>query len=384
MGLKSIRILFVNHGSQLGGAEYILLDIVRELVERSCVWLFEDGPLRGQLEKVGVRTILCPSRHDLANLKRDRSLMRALPMLSGMISIVREIAVASRAHDLIYANTQKAFVLSAVAAALARRPLVWHLHDMLTVEHFGKSQIKLVRILANRLAKRVIVPSDAVRMAFIRAGGKEDIVRVVPNGVTLPFWDGDRTVLRMQLGLPPGFIIGVFSRLAPWKGQHVLLQALASIPSASCLIVGGALFGEDDYAAELNHLAKALGVAHRTYFLGQRDDVPMLMRAVNVVVHPSVSPEPFGRTLVEAMLARTPIVATATGAVPEILADGTGIMVPSANVAALTAAIEMVQGQGAAMAAMVDRAEQRAREMFSSVRMQTAIREIIRGLMVSV
>ena len=105
------------------------------------------------------------------------------------------------------------------------------------------------------------------------------------------------------LGLPAGPLVGVFSRLAAWKGQHVLLEALSALPGVGCIIVGDALFGEQAYAAELKEMVAELGLADRVRFLGHRGDVPKLMQAVDVMVHPSIDPEPFGRTLVEAMLA---------------------------------------------------------------------------------
>ena len=93
--------------------------------------------------------------------------------------------------------------------------------------------------------------------------------------------------------------MGVFSRLAAWKGQHVVVQALAHLPEVNCIIVGDALFGEQAYAERLTTLINDLGLAGRIHFLGHRADVPKLMRAVDVMVHPSIAPEPFGRTLVE-------------------------------------------------------------------------------------
>ena len=134
--------------------------------------------------------------------------------------------------------------------------------------------------------------------------------------------------------MPPGPLIGVFSRLAPWKGQHIVLQALAGLPGVHGIFAGSALFGEDAYAASLRVLASELGIADRVVFLGQRGDVPALMRAVDIVVHPSVDPEPFGRTLVEAMLARTPVIATDAGAASEILGGGeAGMLVPPGDAA---------------------------------------------------
>ncbi len=88
-------------------------------------------------------------------------------------------------------------------------------------------------------------------------------------------------------------------------------------------------------------------MADRVRFLGQRDDVPALMRAVDAVVHPSTEPEPFGRTLVEAMLARRPLVAAEAGAVPEILDGGrAGLLFPPGDWAALADRLRHVPQAG--------------------------------------
>ena len=181
-----------------------------------------------------------------------------------------------------------------------------------------------------------------------------------------------------ELGLRPGPLIGVFSRLAPWKGQHVVLQALAKLPGVHCIVAGSALFGEDAYAESLRLLASDLGIEDRVTFLGQRGDVPALMPAVDIVVHPSVDPEPFGRTLVEAMLARTPVIATDAGAASEILDGGeAGTLVPPGDAGALTEAIRETLAGNAALAARIERAEARARDLYGTGPMRRAIAELI-------
>ena len=201
---------------------------------------------------------------------------------------------------------------------MARRPLIWHLHDIVSSDHFGEGQRRLQIGLANRFAARVVVPSQAAAAAFIAAGGREGLVHVIPNGIDLVRDPLPQPELRMGLGLPSGPLIGVFSRLAPWKGQHIVLQALASLPGVRCVIAGAALFGEDAYATKLHEMVRELGLADRVRFVGHRSDVPRLMQACDAVIHPSVDPEPFGRTLIEAMLMRVPVIATDAGAPSEI------------------------------------------------------------------
>lgn len=377
---KASRVLVVTHSSRLAGAELVMLDLVRAFGAGSSAFLFEDGPLREALAERRIPVAVSRRGANFASVKRDRSLARALPHLGGLAAVTAELADRARRHNLIYANSQKAFVLAAPAAALAQRPLVWHLHDILTAAHFGAAQRRLTVALANRFATSVVVPSEAAAAAFKEAGGKPELVRVVPNGLDValdPAWAGERSSVRASLGLPAGFLFGVFSRLAPWKGQRVALDALAQMPGAHCAIVGGALFGEDAYERSLREAAQAMGIADRVHFLGHRGDVPRLMSAMDAIVHPSVDPEPFGRTLVEAMLCRVPVVAAGTGAVPEILDEGrVGLLVPPGDAAALASSLCRVMTENVALSAMVDRAEERARRLYAASRMIAAIRDV--------
>lgn len=374
-------ILYVDHSSKIAGAELVLLDLVQGAAARSAVFLFEDGPLRDELARVGIAPILSRNAGDLTAIRRDQGLVKALPMLARLAKTVREIVGHARSRDLIYANSQKAFVLASVASLFARRPLIWHLHDILDRSHFGAVQRRLVTVLANLFAAAVIVPSKAGADAFVAAGGARTLLQVVPNGLDLALVADDRGALRRRLGLPDQFLFGVFSRLAPWKGQSLAIEALALMPWARCVIVGDAQFGETGYARGLRELAEARGVAGRTIFLGHRRDIADLMSAVDAVVHPSTSPEPFGRTLVEAMRLRVPVIAFASGAAPEILDRGRcGILVEEIAAHGLVPALAQVRERGAEIAAMVNAAARRADEHYSAQAMRVAVAAVVNGL----
>lgn len=375
--MPSPRVLFVNHTSTGAGAELVLLDLVQAWAGASA-YLFEEGPLNAGMRSRGVQVQVARWGSGLASVRRDSSLLRAVPLAGRLAATTLGLAWAARRHDVVYANSQKAFVLASAAAVLARRPLIWHLHDIISSEHFGQGQRRLQVGLANRCAARVIVPSDAAATAFTAAGGREALVHVIPNGMDLVRDPLPPQALRGQLGLPPGPLIGVFSRLAPWKGQHVVLQALARLPGVHCILAGDALFGEHAYARTLHELTRDLGIADRVQFLGQRSDVPRLMQACDAVIHSSVDPEPFGRTLIEAMLMRVPLIASDTGAPSEILEGGAaGTLVPPGDVSALAAAVAAVLANSLGTAAQLDRAEARAQSQYGVVPMRTRTVDLI-------
>jgi glycosyltransferase involved in cell wall biosynthesis len=235
---------------------------------------------------------------------------------------------------------------------------------------------------------RVIANSGATAAAFVAAVGRADRVHVVYNGIDpapfAPIPPETIATLRRQLGLTDGPVLGTFSRLAPWKSQHVLLDALVRLPGAQALVVGDALFGEQDYARALHRRAAALGIAERVHFLGFRDDIPALMRLVDVVVHTSVAPEPFGRVLVEGMLACRPVVATRAGGAREIIDDGvTGLLLPPGDAAALSSALAALLADRERARALAARGRGAAVRRFSRHAMlngvERHVRQVIAG-----
>ena len=126
----------------------------------------------------------------------------------------------------------------------------------------------------------------------------------------------------------------------------MLIEAMASLPGVHAVLVGDALFEADrSVPAALRELAGALGMNDRVHMPGFRSDVPALMRASDVIVHASTSAEPFGRVIVEGMLAGTPVIATAAGGALELVDhENTGLLVPPGDASALSAAIGRLLG----------------------------------------
>ncbi len=334
------RVLFLDHAGVLSGAELCLFDIASHYRDSGKVLLFADGPLRERLEEAGVAVEVLAAPSTVSDVRREGSGIRELRAIPGVIGLARRVARYARGYDVLYANSQKALVMGALAGKLARKPVVWHLHDILSAEHFSQVHRWLAATVANRTVVRVIANSKATAAAFVQSGGKSKMVRVVYNGIDpAPFESAtpaEPETLGKELGLAEASIVGVFSRLAPWKGQHVLLDALPRLPAVHALLVGGALFGERNYAESLRRRVKLLGLADRVHFLGFRNDVPRLMRLSDVVVHTSTAPEPFGRMIVEGMMAGRPVVASRAGGAMEIIEDGVnGCLVPPGDAAAL-------------------------------------------------
>ncbi|MDR6423079.1 glycosyltransferase involved in cell wall biosynthesis [Paraburkholderia phenoliruptrix] len=320
------RILAVDQSGVLGGAELSLLEIVKALRSRIEVILFDDGPFRTALDKAGVSVEVL----DAGALRSVRKQGGSLPKgaaLKGLLSLVRATAKRARSAQVIYANTQRAMVIGAVAGKLARRPVVWHLRDIVSPEHFGGKQLAIIKWCARLGLTHVIANSAASARAFAELTHFDDKrIDVVFNGISAAPFDALREVpqatLRERLKLPAdAFLVGSFSRLARWKGQHVLLEAMVLNPHMHAVLVGAPLFGEDQYEIELHAFVAAHKLGDRVHFLGFQHDIPACMCAVDAVVHTSITPEPFGRVIVEGMLAQRPVVAARAGGVLEIVDD---------------------------------------------------------------
>ncbi len=339
-------IVFIDQSGELGGAELSLLDILATGVGKARVILFSDGPLRERLEAVGVPVSILKGG-GVSSIRRRSGLLSAVKSIPALGSLIFRVAAQSKDKEVFYANTQKAFVVAALASALARRPVIWHLHDILSSDHFSRQMRQITVRLANARASCVIVNSRASGEAFRRAGGRTK-TRVIYNGIDrTPFESIDaaaaQTRLRAELGVPAGPLLGNVGRLCAWKGQHVLIEALKELPTCHAVLVGSALFGEAQYEAELRRLVSQARIGHRVHFLGFRDDVAAIMRGVDVIVHTSIAPEPFGRVVVEGMLAGKPVIATRAGGVAEVVKDGvTGLLVTPGDASALNAAVRQL------------------------------------------
>lgn len=342
------QILFIDYTGELGGGQLCLADIAIHLRSRCEVFLFESGPFQELLEKNGVLVRLPNWKTPALSVRKKSSWFAYLSSVPVLLSLVMSLARVAKRFDLLYANTAKALMVAVPVALWQRKPLLVHLHDIISAEHFNRLNSRLLVGGAN-LAKGIVANSEASAAAYRKAGGKNRNLQVVPNGFASERFDADVTaqsrMLRKSLGGEDRPLIGLFGRIASWKGQKVLIEALKLLPNVSGVIVGDALFTEADqhYKRELVVLAETLGVTNRVQFAGFQTDVLPYLKAVDVVVHCSISPEPFGRVIVEAQLAGKPIIATQGGGPSEIIKDRvTGILVSPNDADELAKAIKQL------------------------------------------
>jgi glycosyltransferase involved in cell wall biosynthesis len=185
----------------------------------------------------------------------------------------------------------------------------------------------------------------------------------------------DPAVARRRLGLTPDDdpVLGVVAQLTPWKGQDDAIRILAALraahPGVTLLLVGSAKFvaratrhDNPAFVRDLERLAAELGVTDRVRMLGERADVPEVLRALDLLLVPSWE-EPFGRAVVEGLGVGVPVAATSSGGPVEILHEGIeGLLLPPREPAVWAAALEGLLADPARLAAMGEAGRLRARD----------------------
>lgn len=379
------KVLFLDQTGRLGGAELMLLDIASARAADSEVALFQDGEFRTALEKAGVKTHVYTLSDEASAVDKQAGLRSVLGIIPAIVDLVLQIAQASRSFDVVYSNTAKALIIGGPAARLAGRRLIFHLHDIISDGHFSRLNQHALIGCANACASSVIANSEATRAAFIASGGRSSLCVVVPNGFHIP---EERTpaetvrALRSELQIPQdAWTILMAGRLAPWKGQHILLEALRSVPGAHAVLLGDALFTEEDrrYAQQLHSTAQEAELAGRIHFAGFKTHTLPYFDLADAIVHASVHAEPFGRVIVEGMLAGKPVIATRAGGAAEILQhEHTGLLVVPGDAADLAASLLRLQNDPAFASALAVQAQQTARNVYALSAVQQQIESVIR------
>jgi len=365
------RIAFCHHTADVcGGSDQSLFELVTGLPREEFLpmMILKIGdPMADQYRAAGVDVAqirLFPPRKAWELRKQCRYFFWFWPSSVRVAGAIRRFRA-----DIVHVNTMYN-LQGAVGAKLAGRPLVWHVREAEMDSVFAR----LIKTLVRLLADRVVAVSSGVAAKLQGCG---DRLRVIHNGIDMAKYDRlpDSREARQSLGLVPDEpVITAIGRLEPWKGQHVLVEAVPRVlkeyPNAKTLVVGGPAANKPEYETQLRERCRELKISDKVIFTGIRKEVPEILAASDVLVLPTATDEPFGRTVVEAMAAGRPVVATAAGGPLDIVLDGeTGWFVPPNDVAALAAKICDVIRDPDRARSMGENGRRRARERFSLERL---------------
>jgi glycosyltransferase involved in cell wall biosynthesis len=365
---KKINVLFIIKPERGAGAEMVLVEAAARL-----------NPNRFQV----ICGLLTPDAEHLIPPHLDTIDFR-LPGLNGWVWLRFFFhlgwVIYRRRVDLIHVNSYVPGNYARLAGALMQVPIIidhWH-----GFTRFNDKRRLICRLLG-RFTDLSIAVSQGVKDYLLKECGLDPArVRVVHNGVDIAAIDAARpgSEVRRVLGLPDeARVLGLVGRLDHWgKGHRELFEAMALLKDrhpCQALIVGGGR-REDEVGA----LAASLGLADAVHFLGQRQDVPDLLHAMDIFVLPSYS-EGVSLALLEAMAAGLPVIASRVGGLPEVVEDEvTGLLIPPRDAAALARALTRLLGDPAWAKALGDRARRHVRENFSLERLGREINEIYEKL----
>jgi L-malate glycosyltransferase len=327
MTLRKWRILYTSHTGKTSGAEKVLLDMLGGLDRTQYEPLAlcpAEGTLQQMLAEQGVPCIHMPYLNARFTC-RPSQLLQYIYSFASVIAATRK-AIEYCNPDLVHANTVRAGIAATVATIGTGRTIIWHVHDSLP-QHLLSKIIRLLAYTSSRT--RIVAVSNATAKAFCGHLPFNDRVCVVHNGTDLGRFPPKRpgeSPFKEELGISPkSFLICAVGQICARKGLRELLEVFSQIyddvPQMHLAIVGKPVFShEEAYRDELVAMSVAFGIADRVHFSGERSDISSVLRSANLLVLNSFD-EPFGLVLIEAMSSGTPVLATHTGGIPEIVSD---------------------------------------------------------------
>jgi glycosyltransferase involved in cell wall biosynthesis len=357
-----MRVAYLNPCGPMGGAEMSLMDVLGSMRAAEPGWQFslvlgEDGPLAQLATVAGAQVVVAPFPAGLARLGDSGSgplaaLWSCFRAAAGTIRYASELrrTLGELEPDIVHTNGFKMHVLGAWASPKSA-PVIWHIRDYVSTRPLMK---RLLRLSAGRCAA-AIGNSQSVANDVQKVCGRELETLCIYNAIDLQHYSpgGERLDLDSLAGLepaPPGTVrVGLVATLAHWKGHAVFLRALARLPKElpyRAYVIGGPIYQTENSQRtvwDLRELAAGLGIADRIGFTGYLPDTASAMRSLDILVHASTQPEPFGRVIAEGMACGRAVICSASGGAAELISDGQDALAhPPGDDAALAARISQL------------------------------------------
>lgn len=357
------------------------------------------GPLVVEARKIGVHVHVVPMPEAFAAMGDGGSERASITGWTGTLRstvlggagavaygrrlrrLVRELK-----PDVVYSNGVKSHLTATMASAGV--PVIWHVRDCI-----GRRRLvaRALRLAAPRAAAAIAISKLVEQDARTVLGSLP--IHVVYDAIDTDAFSpgiGDGGELDRAAGFDeatgPVVRVGLIATYARWKGQDVFLDAIAAIPAMTegptirYFIVGGPIYetrGSQFSETELRERAERLGVSARVGFVPFRNEIVDVFRALDIVVHASTQPEPFGRTIAEAMAcARAVVMTDATGA-GELTDASSAMQVPPGDAVALARAMRLLVEDAALRTHMGQRGRDVAVERFSRERLGDAIMHVL-------
>jgi glycosyltransferase involved in cell wall biosynthesis len=373
-----MRVLYVNHTGEVSGGERSLLDLLASLPgEVEPLVATPPGRLREAVRELGIPTTAITGTAGSLRLHPLHTPQAVAEMSRAAFQVRR--ASARHRSEVVHANSIRAGIVLALARPGPAATVV-HVRDCLPPGLVTTATMRLIAATTTTVLANSRYTADSVLSA---APGAR--VEVVHNAVDRERFDPariERGRARERLAGMLGdagerrLLLGVVAQISPWKGQDTAVEALRLLVAdgidAQLLLIGSAKFlaratrfDNEAFLARLRASVADAGLEDRVSWLGEREDVPELMRALDILMLPSQE-EPFGRALIEAMALGVPVLATNVGGPAEIVQDGRqGYLLPPRDPVAWARAAHAI-AERPALAAELGRAGiERVREAFT-------------------
>lgn len=321
------KILFLDHTPFIGGAQLSLIQHLKKIN-------------RAEFEPVVVcseraRKIGLTEKYEAIDAKYyiiSFGLLKTFN-LSALLSLVRSVVelkkiIREEKADLIFCNTIRADIIGSLAAMFTGIKIIWFIQDYT----FPKPLFRLLK----SIPKKILYVSQSVADYYSAELNEKNLVIRIWRDMDermRSIAEKDMADIKTKLGIGGGdFVIGYIGRLVRWKGPQILIEAVKMLnkegyKNIKCLIIGSGKNQEGDNENELKKTAGQIGLS-KVLFTGHQEDIPLYFSILDVFCLTSIEPEPFSSVIVEAMLARKPVIGTDIGGTPEIIYNNrTGLLV---------------------------------------------------------
>ncbi|WP_025688879.1 glycosyltransferase family 4 protein [Paenibacillus zanthoxyli] len=375
-----LRVAYIDHTARWSGGEVALFNILTHIGDQvdPLVILAEEGALADRLREKGIDVRIIPLDESIRSRGRNTVNLGAPAAAMKLLAYGRKLAPLLKKERVacVHTNSLKSALYGTVAAKMAGVPLIWHIRDHIGAPYLKPVVAKGIRLLSRVLPNGVIANSKSTLSALELPRSKKTLVVYSAFAKAI----GGGTGRREQ----KDFNVLLVGRLAEWKGQHILLEAAKRLQDNGRIkfwLAGDALFGEDEYKKKLLATIERERLTNVT-LLGHVEDIQGLMQQADLLVHTSITPEPFGQVIVEGMAAGLPVIASNEGGPVEIVVPGeTGLLIQPGDPAVLTEAINWMVDHPQERERMAEAGIKRVKEHFV---IENTVKEIVdyyRGLL---
>jgi len=344
--LTGKKILFVESSNEgtVGGSHYSLYYLIKAMAHyglESTVILYEDINLSDKYKSVGANVLFHKPAKPRYFKFKNKVLRKYLNVFlfpynfikCSIIPIIKNIRFINRHKiDLVHLNNSALFSLDwVIATQLTGIACVSHMRGYHTY-------IPFLRRTISAMADKTVCVSASVKESLEASNFNNKNSIVIHNAIDVDDVRPDKSRSELLEEFSVGendFIVGIVGNIKEWKGQLIVVEALnllkEKVPDIKCLMVGVAK-PKDPYYETLNDKIAGYGLKNNVVFTGFQNNVANSLSIMDVVLHASIEPEPFGRVIIEAMSMSKPVVAARAGGVPEIIEENvSGLLHSPAN-----------------------------------------------------